>query len=323
MGLSWLTGRKKESEIIQEHYGYYLGALQQQGLAPAQQGEKPGPLRCFARTVVRLGTLLFLILATGYLSWLAFNTVFGFHMRTIGRIPEKHYLAKPSFLEEVLLEGTEQKKFYRGFRILREQEVSGHFHNIALQVGPDKRSFCIQCHGDFPHGKKEETRAYLNMHDFFLACQTCHIRPQDGEQPFNYKWYKRDTGEILAEIPDLGVASIDALNIKLIPGSMTAGGWQRLDSDEQVRFAADFLKAVDTGGISLDEKKQHLQKIHGRVSEKSITCGQCHNPQTPFIPYREIGYSNDRARYITSSEVVSMIERFSDFSYPRIFERNH
>lgn len=321
MGLSWLTGKKKESEIIQEHYGYYLGALQQQGLAPAQQGKKPGSLHRIARTGARLGILLFLILATGYLSWLVFNTVFGFHMRTIGRIPEKHYLAKPSFLEEVLLEGTEQKKFYRGFRVLKEQEVSDHFHNITLQVGPDKRSFCIQCHGDFPHGKKEETRAYLNMHDFFLACQTCHIRPQEGEQPYVYKWYKRDTGEILDEIPDLDANPIDALNIKLIPGIPTAGGWQRLDSDEQIRFAADFLKAVEIGGISLDEKKRHIQKIHGSVSKQSITCGQCHTPKTPFIPLREIGYSDDRARYIASSEVVSMIERFGDFSYPRIFER--
>ncbi len=101
-------------------------------------------------------------------------------MLTATRIPEKHYLDKPRFLEEVLLEDAGKKKFYRGFRVLKEQEVTGHFHNITMQVTPDDRSYCIKCHGDFPHGTKDEMRTYLNMHDFYLACQTCHIKRDAG-----------------------------------------------------------------------------------------------------------------------------------------------
>jgi len=320
MGMSWLTGLKKESEIRDEHYGYYMGVLQDSNMQPGRK-EKPGLLRLAAHKAGQLFLLLFLIVTTGYLSWLAFYTVFGFHMRTIGHIPEKHYLTQPGFLEQVILEGTEQKTFYRGFRVLKEQEISGHFHNISMQVSPDNRSYCIKCHGDFPHGSNPEIRGYLNMHDFYLACQTCHVRPQKGEAPFVYRWYERDSGDILDEAPDIGRTPIDKLNIKLTPGIMSAGRWQRLDSAEEVAFAEAFLAKVETGAPSLEEKIDSIEKIHSRVSPKSITCQQCHNEKAPLIPYGAIGYPPERAKYITSSEVVSMIERFSDFKYPVIFQK--
>lgn len=321
MGMSWLTGKKKESEMVTEHYGYYLGAMQAQGLAPAQAEKKQGLLKTVVRKIAATIVLLLLITATGYLSWLAFYTVFGFHMRTIGKIPEKHYLTRPGFLEKVLLEDTGQKKFFRGFRVLKEQEVTDHYHNIALQVSPDNRSHCIQCHGDFPHGKTEQTRTYLNMHDFFLACQTCHVRPNEGETPYSYKWYRRDTGEILEHVPDLEAASLDALNIKLVPGIMTPQGWQRLDSDKEIAFASDFLKRMQTGTLSLNEKKETVKKIHGPISKKSITCQQCHNEKSSLIPYQDIGFSSARAGYISNSEFVSLIEKFSQFKYPTLFKK--
>ena len=43
-------------------------------------------------------------------------------------------------------------------------------------VGHDKSNYCITCHGDIPHDKVKEIRAFGNMHSSFISCQACHIR---------------------------------------------------------------------------------------------------------------------------------------------------
>ncbi len=320
MGMSWLTGTKKEEEISGEHHGYYLGALKSEGLAPEHAEEKRGMVRSTVRFVGQIVTLVLLIGTTGYLTWLVFNTVFGFHMLTATRIPEKHYLDKPRFLEEVLLEDAGKKKFYRGFRVLKEQEITGHFHNITMQVTPDDRSYCIKCHGDFPHGTKAEVRTYLNMHDFYLACQTCHIKQDTGIQ-YTYRWYNRATGKILDAVPDLSGAPLDELNIKLVPGIETPEGFKRQDSDPIKDYAESFIKKAESSTLSLEQKKESLEKIHSFLSKKSITCQQCHNEKQPLLPYKQLGYSPERIRQLTRSELVQMIENFSQFQFPTIFER--
>ena len=320
MGMSWITGTKKEDEISGEHHGYYLGALKSQGLLPDHADKKKGLIRNIARFIGQIVTLVLLIGTTAYLSWLVFNTVFGFHMVTATHIPQKHYLDKPRFLEEVLLEDASKKKFFRGFRVLKEQEVTDHFHNITMQVTPDERSYCIKCHGDFPHGTKSEIRTYLNMHDFYLACHTCHVK-RDADSKYTYKWYNRATGKILQNAPDLSGTPLDELNIKLVPGLETPRGWERLDSDPIKQFAEDFIKRAETQSLTLEQKKQSIEKIHSPLSQKSITCQECHNEIKPLLPYKQLGYSPERVKQITRSELVQMIENFKQFSFPTIFER--
>ncbi|MCX5900962.1 MAG: hypothetical protein NTX06_09560 [Proteobacteria bacterium] len=322
MGMSWITGTKKEDEISGEHHGYYLGALKSQGLSPEHAGQKKGLVRSTARLICQILTLVILIGSTGYLTWLVFNTVFGFHMVTATHIPEKHYLDKPRFLEEVLLEDPGKKKFYRGFRVLKEQEVSGHFHNITMQVTPDDRSYCIKCHGDFPHGTKSEIRTYLNMHDFYLACQTCHIKREAGST-YSYRWYNRANGNILDKMPDLSGAPLDELNIKLVPGLNTPEGWKRLDSDVIKEFAEGFIKKAEKQSLTIEQKKESLKKIHSALNEKSITCQQCHTEKNPLLPYGQLGYSAERMKQITRNELVQLIENFSQFKFPTIFDRRN
>jgi cytochrome b subunit of formate dehydrogenase len=322
MGMSWLTGTKKEEEISGEHHGYYLGALKSEGLAPEHAEGKRGVVRGAFRFVGQIITLVLLIGTTGYLTWIVFDTVFGFHMVTATHIPEKHYLDKPRFLEEVLLEDPGKKKFYRGFRVLKEQDVTGHFHNITMQVTPDERSYCIKCHGDFPHGSKSEIRTYLNMHDFYLACQTCHIK-RDTDTKYTYKWYNRANGAVLQTMPDLSGTPLDELNIKLIPGLETPDGWKRLDSDPIKNYAESFINKAESRSLSLEQKKESIEKIHSLLSKKSITCQQCHNEKQPLLPYSQLGYSPERIKQLTRSELVQMIENFDQFRFPTIFERKN
>ena len=322
MGMSWLTGFKKESEIEEEHRGYYLGAMQAEGHIPQheQHAARPTRLRLALRKIAAAVVLVFLTASTAYLSWIVFYTVFGFHMRSVEHIPEKYNLSPPKLLEEIILDGKGQKNFYRGYRLTREHEIRGHFHNITLQVEPDRRSHCISCHGDFPHGKTAEIRSYLNMHDYFLACETCHAKPLAEGQRYIYRWYDKKSGEPLGSTPAI-TNNIDALGIKLVPGTGTADTWQRLDSDERIAYAARFLEQVNARTLFEAEKKEGITAIHEHISSESITCIQCHTKKASLIPFETIGYTPDAVNHLYAEDVLSVIKDYSQFYLPTFFDQ--
>ena len=72
-----------------------------------------------------------------------------------------------------------------------------HFHHIGFVIGPDNRSYCVDCHGDMPHDAVKEIRAFLNMHAFFVGCQTCHVKLEGEAKTGVFKWYNRMNGEIV------------------------------------------------------------------------------------------------------------------------------
>ena len=78
---------------------------------------------------------------------------------------------------------------------------AGHFHLLDEVVYSDAYNapVCLQCHGNFCHITSKELRSFYNMHTFYLACETCHIRPQAGEA-FQFQWLDNTTGEVVKEL---------------------------------------------------------------------------------------------------------------------------
>ena len=62
--------------------------------------------------------------------------------------------------KESILEGEERVKHYLGYKVLEELRIKDHFHHIGFDFKPDKRLYCIGCHGDMPHSKIKEMRAF-------------------------------------------------------------------------------------------------------------------------------------------------------------------
>ena len=76
----------------------------------------------------------------------------------------------PTTFAETLLGSQERVKHYLGYRVVDQIRLEGHFHHIDFEMGKDQRSYCNKCHGDMPHDKAKELRAFWNMHAYFLAC---------------------------------------------------------------------------------------------------------------------------------------------------------
>ncbi|MCF8056821.1 MAG: hypothetical protein K9K37_09290 [Desulfocapsa sp.] len=216
--------------------------------------------------------------------------------------------------DKMILESEDRVKHYLGYRVLEEQRIEGHFHHIGFDVGPDNRSYCRSCHGDMPHDSVKDIRAFLNMHAFFVGCQTCHVKFKEDEITNVYKWYDRKTGEIV-ESPVNG-APPGTYNAKIIPFIRENGKIVRIDSEEKIQFANDY-KAAEPD-LSEGQKSKAKKLIHKIISKTPVTCEECHTKQKPTLPLAELGYPKTRIDSITSTEVVGMIKNYTQFHMPKM-----
>ncbi|MBI5056231.1 MAG: cytochrome C [Nitrospirae bacterium] len=233
----------------------------------------------------------------------------------IGQIVEqkKHEATKTSF-EKIILESDEKIKHYLGYKILEERRIKGHFHHIGFQIGPDKRSYCVDCHGDMPHDHIKELRAFLNMHAFFVGCETCHVKLEGAQKTRVYKWYDRTNGE-LVESPVKGSAP-GAYKAKIIPFERVDGKLQRIDSEERMAFSREYREKEKS--LSEAQKSRAKKLIHKIVSKQPAICEDCHQKEASLLPFADLGYPKERIDSIVSTEVVGMIKNYTKFYMPRM-----
>ncbi len=327
MGKAWLFGFVGEKEMIQYHYRDYLRAMQDAGLK-----DRIKPLR---ESYVYGGGVLRKMFMKGFMSVMFVAVlgasfiickviyesvfVFGYQIVTTEAAPVVEPLVQPDFIQQIVLEDEEKKTFYRGYRFVQEKKVQDHYHRIELDITPDATSHCIKCHGDLPHGKSEHIRAFLNMHNLYFACQTCHVRPREKGETLQYYWCDRKTGAVVAN-PDIGDNPIDALGIRLTP-CVSCGGAP--DRDAVNREKADIntlMRMIQKADVPSSEKKELVQQIHQNVSDKPVSCNECHTKETPFLPLGAAGYPERRIAQVASDQITKMINEYKEFYTPTFLE---
>ncbi|RJQ43287.1 MAG: hypothetical protein C4538_12305 [Nitrospiraceae bacterium] len=221
---------------------------------------------------------------------------------------------KKSTFQKLILEGDERVKVYLGYKILEEKRIKGHFHHIGFDIGPDKRSHCIMCHGDMPHDNLKELRAFLNMHAFFVSCQTCHMRLEGTAKTGIYKWYDRASGEIVDS--PVKKARPGSYVAKIIPFERVNGQLERIDSQDKIDFALEFKDKEKT--LTEAQRSKAKKMIHQVVNKQPYVCEDCHRKDSPLLPFSELGYPKERIDSLTSTEVVGMIKNYTQFYMPRM-----
>lgn len=219
--------------------------------------------------------------------------------------------------QKIILEGDETVKHYLGYRVLKEIRIEGHFHHIDLDLGPDRRNYCIECHGDIPHDKVKDIRAFGNMHASFIACQTCHIKLEGPVKSGVFKWYDRSTGDIVAS-PVREAVQPGTYKAKILPFERVDGDLQRIDTAAKIAFAREFKEKENA--LTEVQKSKAKKIIHKQVSEKPYSCEDCHRKQAPVLPFEDLGYPKHRIDAIVSTEVIGMIKNYTEFYIPRILE---
>jgi cytochrome c553 len=219
------------------------------------------------------------------------------------------FLYFPSRTRAVLPEYRNSERFTK--TIERPLET-GHFHILDETVYSDEQTapMCLRCHGHFCHTTSENLRAFYNMHSFYLACETCHIRPQEGES-FGFQWFDDTTGRPLTEIQGTQ-GSYGAKIVPLREGS-------RLDIFPKEELAREFMKMKDT--YSDEERKRIQQELMQHISKEAVTCKECHRPEG-YLTLNTLGYSQSRMEQLAQLEVIKLIDDYTKFYLPTMFDPN-
>ena len=236
-------------------------------------------------------------------------------VKNVGEDQKKVKEQTGASFQETILKSEERVKHYLGYRVLEELRIKDHFHHIDFDFKPDQRLYCISCHGDMPHGKVKELRAFGNMHASFIACQTCHVRLEGSEKTGVFKWYDRTTGEIVPSPVKEGILP-GTYKSKIIPFVRINGKLQRIDTQERVEFAQEYSKMEDT--LTDIQKAKAKKIIHNIVSKKPYMCEDCHQRENSLLPFEELGYKPKRINAFVGTEVIGMIKNYTKFYMPRM-----
>jgi hypothetical protein len=229
---------------------------------------------------------------------------------------EKTTREKPTF-EQAILGGEERVKHYLGYRVLEQRWLKGHFHHIDFDFIPDKKNYCVECHGDLPHSKIKELRAFSNMHASFISCQTCHVKLEGEAKTGVFKWYDRESG-IIVESPITADIRPGTYKSKIIPFEKTDGLLHRIDTPERIAFAREYREQEKT--LTEIQKSKANKIIHKIMSKKPYLCESCHQKEAPLLPFADLGYPQHKIDTFVSTEVIGMIKKYTQFYIPSILD---
>jgi len=196
------------------------------------------------------------------------------------------------------------------------KKTDTHFHNTdeTVKLVIANPPVCVTCHGTLPHSKSPDIRSFLNMHNYFMACETCHVRSTDLSGDVQYVWYDNLTEETVAAIDETKHGNYGA---RLVPVGTRDGKLDRLDLPSNPEFIHEYLAKRDS--LTPEEQAKAKVLLHQDMSKKPIQCTECHGRE-PYINFVAAGYSQKRADSLYRTEVADMIDRYMKFYLPTMFD---
>ena len=233
---------------------------------------------------------------------------------------------------QLIAEQTQRKQTNLGYRLIDQPYIEGRFHHIGFNIQRDEGSMCVRCHGNVPHDESREIRSFLNMHTFYLACETCHSKPEKTNTSWDFRWYDKDTGTIvdnplaLKQIEDMFTTEearkqypvYGNYGAKIAPTFDDYGEISLLHGQKEMAFVERYQTEQER--LAPEKKSQMKRVIHRKVSKEPVQCKGCHREKDPYIPFDELGYPPTRARELTNVGVVGMIRKYKQFYLPSILK---
>ena len=185
-----------------------------------------------------------------------------------------------------------------------------HFHILDETVYTDVQNAptCLKCHGNFCHTKSEWLRSFYNMHTFFLACETCHIRAT-VEENILFRWFEDKTGSMI-RAPSGSDGNYGA---KIVP----VKGAVRLDIFPKEELAREYMMNKDS--YTDEEKKRIQDELMEHISKKPVTCEECHH-EKGYIDFNALGYTPVSESSLTHISIVKLTEEYKEFHLPTMFD---
>ncbi len=206
----------------------------------------------------------------------------------------------------------------------KTKAIRDHFHKIVDEAPSvlENDSVCFLCHTSLPHHKQKKIRALLNMHTFFMMCESCHIKKEEKIE-VNYQWLDPEGSDIskghygTSYHPLSGSLLRLNLQSRIAPFKVEEGERIFLNEDKNTPLAQDYLRIKDT--LSDEEKDFVKKNFHKNIKPVGYTCKECHTAKGK-LDFEALGFSEKRRLDLENLSVSGMMTRYETFYLPQLFE---
>ena len=303
MSKVWINGKMSARHLKEEHLLQYEELVRAGKLLPVGKEEESHQKESVARPK-RLSRRI--------LEVASFSSVLFFSFVSLLLLKLLYFPSASTSASQV----NESGKFVEFISSAQAKKTDTHFHNTddTVKLIIASPPICVSCHGTLPHSKSPDIRSFLNMHNYFMACETCHIRHTDAIGEVKYVWYDNITEEQLKTIDETKYGNYGA---RLVPVATVNGQSRRLDEPSNQEFIKEYMALKNT--LTPEEQAKAKVILHRDMSKKPLQCTECHGRE-PYINFTALGYSQKRAESLCRTEVADMIDRYMKFYLPTMFD---
>ena len=218
---------------------------------------------------------------------------------------QRHEEAQPD--EEAVSKALEQVREHKEIKIRDDLKVPP-FHKQVDDKVKEGEAFCQGCHLPVPHSKKLRTRAFLNMHTRYIACETCHFRPEDAR--FDFRWLDYAKQQPAPEQnrfrtgKKIDNAHVLDGNTKIVPFFQSAPAIAFPGSAFAEEIARQWKDADEAG------KSRLKAKLHAPLKKEGPACGRCHGDKDPLLDLQALGAEPDQATAIQKHLIPQFFGRY-------------
>ena len=227
--------------------------------------------------------------------------------------------------QEQRQESLEKVTEHKQITLLGDLEVPP-FHKRGKQDTSLGNSFCTTCHLAPPHTKSIRSRTFMNMHTQYIACETCHFRPENVE--LSYQWQDTRDASIVSPKPELFRQQVErAKKTKVLPAKKTPGEdtnvinpfykitpfyqQQAVALRKDNAFAEESKKLWQQEGM-LQQKAERRALIHAPLTEKGPKCDACHTDKESLLDLAALGATQYQLDKIQNNIVTQFFSRYKD-----------
>ena len=201
------------------------------------------------------------------------------------------------------------------------------FHKRGQISDSLEHSFCTTCHMSPPHTKSERTRTFMNMHTQYIACETCHFRPENVQ--LSYQWQDTRDASLVRVKPELfrQVLKPEEKTKKTLPAkkviTKAAKGInpfykispyyqeQAVPLRNTEAFAQETKKMWQQDS-RLDMKAERRALIHAPLSEKGPECKACHTDKDALLDLADLGATAYQMEKIQNNIISQFFARYKE-----------
>ncbi len=197
-------------------------------------------------------------------------------------------------------------------KLLDELSLAPFHKRNKSPIKNTEQVYCNGCHLPLPHSKSLRTRAFMNMHSEYIACESCHFRPENKK--LSYRWYDyvknkaveqqkgrlhsgRNKNDKAPLLPRTG-------QVKIAPFFNNQPALITRNHDYSKMLRQRWKKA------NLTEKAEIHAQIHQPLTKKGTECVDCHASEQDLLDLISLADSPEQAKAIQNNTIANFFKNY-------------